>query len=62
MMLQDSWIAAESARQRLIAAGYHTSADAKWVHYWRQGVSGKIAIHPMGVDEHKVFRLEDRGS
>ena len=61
-MIKDSWLTAESAAKRLVDAGYTVDQRDDHVAYRRTGVLGKLHIHPQGVDEWAVFRLEDRGS
>lgn len=62
MTRPDSWSTTEAAEQRLVSAGYAVAMQTGHLAYRKTGVSGRITIHPQGVDAWAVLRLEDRGS
>ncbi len=61
-MSYDTWLPSAVAIARLEAIGYQVSTRSSRIFYEKIGISGSIIVHPQGVDERAVVRLEDRGS
>jgi hypothetical protein len=55
---KDVWLTADQAADRLLKAGYSVTVYIRTIAFGKNGHIGSLSIHPFGVDESKIKRLE----